>query len=356
MQVKRESELNNITFMKCILMLTVVAGHSLAFWNGSWFTHNPELSAPVLGIVYQWIGSFHIYGFVLASGYLFSYIRFERGGYQEYLPFVKNKAKRLLVPFLFVLIIWVLPITQLFFKYSLNDIVVRFFLATAPGQLWFLWMLFDIFILFWPLSTYVKEHKLGGALLSIAFYCAGTIGGLIFPNILQIWTALQYFVFFWIGFRIRQENTHVVYKVKPLYWIVIHLLLFIIHLIIPATNNLFKLLIFLNDFLLHITGACLAFSVLQLLGNSFHWRENKLFLFVSDRSMIVYLFHQQIIYLTLYWLNGKISPYIHAPINFIVAVFGSLVVSIFVMKINILRFLVGEKQLRQVKGEKHRSI
>lgn len=59
--------------------------------------------------------------------------------------------------------------------------------------------------------------------------------------------------------------------------------------------------------------------------------------------MPIYLFHQQVIYVCIFLLNGLINPYIHAALNFIVAMIVSLLISIMTMKFKWTKFLIGEK-------------
>lgn len=97
----RQRELANCTFVKTVLMLLVVAYHSVVFWSGNWFMANPAEQSKILAGIASWLNSFHIYGFALVSGYLFYYLRYEEGKYGQYVPFLLQKAKRLLVPYVF---------------------------------------------------------------------------------------------------------------------------------------------------------------------------------------------------------------------------------------------------------------
>lgn len=87
----------------------------------------------------------------------------------------------------------------------------------------------------------------------------------------------------------------------------------------------------------------MAWSALQMLGNKISWKANKVFKVLSSYSMPVYLFHQQIIYFSLYWLNGKLNPYLHAACNFIFALIASIGISYIMMRWKFTRFLIGEK-------------
>ena len=120
----RDLELKNCTFVKTMLMLIVVFYHSILFWSGNWFSAIPAQRLEILAGIASWLNSFHIYGFALVSGYLFYYLRYEKGKYGRYIPFLKQKAKRLLVPYVFAAAVWVIPISAAFFPELKSDIYI----------------------------------------------------------------------------------------------------------------------------------------------------------------------------------------------------------------------------------------
>ncbi len=132
---KRQMELSNCSFVKTILMLIVVIYHSILFWTGTWFVEEPTYAAPLLATVAQWMNTFHIHTFTLVSGYLFYYLKIEKGKYDKFLPFVVNKVKRLLVPYVFIALAWAIPFGVYFFSYSISDIIIKFGLGISPNQL-----------------------------------------------------------------------------------------------------------------------------------------------------------------------------------------------------------------------------
>lgn len=208
MLVKNKSEmlLKNCTFVKTILMILVILGHSMAFWSGSWFTGNPEITSICMNYIYKWINSFHVFAFVLVSGYIFAF-KVSEGGYNSYIPFLKNKAKRLLIPYIFTVVIWVAPLSQYFFQWDKRELFEKYVLCINPSQLWFLWMLFWVFVISQPLRrVFINGNILIGSLIVILFYGIGIIGESILPNIFCIWTGLQYISFFYIGIRIRKNQ------------------------------------------------------------------------------------------------------------------------------------------------------
>ena len=104
----------------------------------------------------------------------------------------------------------------------------------------------------------------------------------------------------------------------------------------------FKLLTLGLAFATNIVGALMAFVVLQKAADKLNW-STPIFGFLSKRSMIIYLFHQQIIYFVIYSLNGLLNPYLHAVVNFVVALIASALIATLMMKFQATRFLIGEK-------------
>ena len=74
-----KKQLENVGFVKTILMIIIILGHSFDFWTGTWFTENPALESRGIDIIATWLNSFHIFAFALVSGYLFA-SKILRGG------------------------------------------------------------------------------------------------------------------------------------------------------------------------------------------------------------------------------------------------------------------------------------
>lgn len=71
--------LQSCSFSKTVLMLLVIFGHAIAFWSEKWIPLVPAYHCNSLGVLFSWISSIHTYGFVVISGYLFSF-KLSRGG------------------------------------------------------------------------------------------------------------------------------------------------------------------------------------------------------------------------------------------------------------------------------------
>lgn len=144
----KSEELHNCDFAKVVLMLFVVFGHCCRFWNGNWFS----FCIPILNItdfskiLIWWAVSWHVCTFVLVSGYLFYYLRYERDKYDKFIPFLQKKVQRLLIPAYFVGLIWIIPVNTYFWGDWFRNFL-KFVSGVSPSQLWFLFMLFDVFIM-----------------------------------------------------------------------------------------------------------------------------------------------------------------------------------------------------------------
>lgn len=339
-------ELENCKFVKTVLMIIVVLYHSIKFWDGSWFVAVECLEkSSSLTVLADFLGGFHIYCFALCSGYLYSFLRNEKNRYDNWKLFVRKKFFRLIVPYIFVCLFWVVPITQFFFHYPIGVIVNKYVLATNPSQLWFLWMLFDIFLLVYPLKKLISKDifALG---ISVSAFVIGTLGSLVLPNFFCIWTALTYVPYFILGMKLREKKTWFVRRISNfIYLLMFVFLLFIYEIINNQQGTLMKVLSLGIAFVLHVVGALSAFFVLQKIANYYtKWRNSGFFHYVAQRAMPVYLFHQQIIYLSIYMLNGRISALPNAILNFIIAMFVSLLISSLLLRFNITRFLIGENK------------
>lgn len=342
----RDKYLNNCVFAKTILMLFVIIGHSISFWNGEWFTAlTPEKTSIFYKYLSIFIGGFHIYGFALVSGYIFYYLKIEKNKYQDYLQFILRKIKRLIVPFIFVMLCWVLPINQIFFKYNTSDIIFRFLLGTNPSQLWFLLMLFWVFVIFWPIAHWIDHYCFGGIIIMFFFYLLGTVGSNICPNYYMIWTACRYVLFFGCGFFIRKFKMESLSKKNPLIFASCYCLIFAIYKItynVGDVSNIHKIYSYGIECIFHLVGSITVFFILQRLAEYFNVNGGKSTK-LAQYSMPIYLFHEQIIYIVIGLLNGKINIYILSIICFVVSVSGSYIISKVLFKWKFTRILIGEK-------------
>lgn len=338
-------ELKNIYFVRCILMISVVLCHSMAFWTNDWFTKNPYFEAPYLGIISEWLGTFHVYAFVMVSGYTFAYLFCEKCKYDSFAHFVKKKVLRLIVPYIFVACFFVIPITCLFLKLSFKLVLLNYLLAMSPSQLWFLICLFNVYLIGWILARYFSNHLVYGLILSFVCYFIGIIP---FPNILQINTSLRFVLFFWIGFMIRKRGNSLFENTKLRIWAIVLLIsdvalysfyrLFRENLMMFIVGKYIDRLIIL---FFQIFGCLTVFIFAQVLACDISWDSNPYWSSLITQTMSIYLFHQQFIYILIYLFNGKVNPVLHVIINFIISSLLSYTVGYLFNKSNKFKFLIG---------------
>lgn len=345
----KEVMLNCCSLAKSLLMILVVLGHSCLFFGGSWIsTLSPVIANKPLGYFAMWLNSFHIYAFVLISGYLFYYLKFEilNPKYHNIHLLIVNKAKRLLVPLIAFSVLWIIPLSFAFGVFNENtDIMKKFFLGYSPSQLWFLLMLFWVFILAYVLSSLWAERTYLGLLITLAIYGAGIVGSSLAGTFFQFFPACIYLFLFFIGFKIRQKDAfqNLLLKIPILVYIFIDVSLFVF---LSQANQydfyLKNVVLVLGNMLLHVWGGAGAFIVLFKL-----LQKIKTIQLIAQRmqkySMPVYLLHQQIIYAVIVLANGYINPCVHALLNFVVSIALSVAISEFLLRFRLSRFLMGEK-------------
>lgn len=321
-------------------MFLVILYHSCVYWTGTWFDKEPMISCQTLSIFAKWLNSFHIYGFVFASGYLYSFGRNELGKYRDKKKFLAKKAKRLLIPFYFVALAWVMPLQQLFFHNNVSIVVKDYIMANNPNQLWFLWMLFIVFTVTCILIEIIDKSLIAAVAISVGGYGLYLVLLGRFPNCFQIIMAMQYLSIFIAGYYIRKAGFS---KIPWFVWLITDIALFSLYEYVPSGEHILRFIHYGIGFVLHIVGAIMAWTTLQALANKVNWKDNKTFNTLSSYSMPMYLFHQQIIYFTITWLNGRVNPWLHAGLNFIVTFIGSILISALLMHWKNTRFLIGEK-------------
>jgi len=341
----KQSELENCKFAKTVLMIIIVAYHSVRFWGNNWFIGQPVFEEQFLSILSKWLNSFHVYTFTLISGYIFYYLKFEVNKYNDFCTFIVNKSKRLLVPYLFIMIVWVVPFDLCYFNLSLSDIIEKYCFGVSPSQLWFLLMLFGVFVFFFILSKCIKEHTIFSGCMMLFLYGVGILGQSTLHNYFQIWNVCCFLIMFWLGFKLRQYGSSLLFKIPWVLWVIFDVVLFTVVQKLENYSSIYSKVVRVGaSMLLYIIGAIMAFIILQKMARIFpRWKNNKSFLLLNKHSMSIYLFHQQLIYISISVFNGVLHPYVHSFVNFIIGLAGSLLISIILVKYRCTSNLLGEK-------------
>lgn len=114
-------------------------------------------SLPYLGAVTDWLGTFHTYAFVFASGFLFSYGRYAQGKYRSVSKDVWKRIQRLLIPYAVIALLWAGPTDILLLGRGVVETVKNYAMVLSAAQLWFLVMLFNVWLLFYCTSDWLMK-------------------------------------------------------------------------------------------------------------------------------------------------------------------------------------------------------
>lgn len=343
----RKRTIDNCNFIKTILMMLVILYHSMALWlpNG-WFNQAPAEPVALFSCFAVWLNSFHIYAFALVSGYIYAYARLEMGKYVEFYTFVKKKVKRLLVPYIFVALLWAAPIHAYFFKVDISDLVDNYILGKSPAHLWFILMLFWVFVIARVIEKCVYGQVGMGFLVSLFLYAIGEIGPRVVPNLFGFFNACKFFVFFWMGMMIWKYGMEKLERIPTIVYVSVDVFLaFCLFVIDALPGALFAILAKGIALMLHSVGAIMAFVILNRLAcwlkkMQIDYEKNTLYGFLSKHSFGIYLFHQQIIYFVINILNGWISPIPLVAICFVISLTVSSIICVLLETNKITRVVI----------------
>jgi len=335
---KGQSFLPNLDFVRVCLMVCIVFYHSALFWGKYWFYIPTTQTAPLLAFIAKWLNSFHIYGFVFLSGYLFYYLSVEKGKYTQFKEFFKNKFVRLIIPYISISILWVIPLTYVFREDVLLEIVPKFLFGISPAQLWFLLMLFGVFMLFY------KTRRFHPILLALGSFGISLIGRLLFANVFQIWNVFAFLPFFQLGYYSRAGNVYKYLnpsKISVSGYAFLQIVLFVIIYYMPVDNSLvFRGIKELLSFVCHLLGAFVAFHVLTFYAPK---KNSYILTKLAACSFGIYLFHQQIIYVVLTLTVNRLSPYLITLVCFIISYLLAQLITALFLSNKYTAILIGKK-------------
>ena len=333
LQNKRDCELSTITKIKSMMMLLVVIYHCTALWmQAGWFNQAPERPNVVLGGLAEWMNYIHIYAFTFASGYLFHYSYVEKQNVKNWLPVIHKRFSRLIVPYIFITLIWLIPFEIVFFHPTLRDIVVKFALGTGPRQLWFLLMLFNVNLLFIALKKIFEKIKIRFSFRNgmVALYVVGIVASLLsrlgIPNIFQILTAFRYLLYFYFGYHVSKSGTATLDKIPMHASLFFNAGLFAcVYVMNHYLTGIWRNAVILLVPILCLTSIVLSYKIACAV--SVKWNE-KIYGELTKNEFGIYLFHQQIIWIVINLLNRKfVAPLLIVVAALTISVIGSICIT-----------------------------
>lgn len=336
------------TMCRNISMLLIVLYHSsILYTPNAWSVFNAHNESPVIGYIGMYLQSFCIAAFVFVSAYLFYYQIYEVSKYTSLTSIIARKAKVLLIPYAATCVLWAIPFYLIFWKGSLKDVLVKYVLCTSPSQLWFLVMLFVLFVVFTLLTRIIAfdQCKLSRLIAVFVVLCvAGVAIEVIgFPNYFQISRAIQYAPYFMMGLLFRRLVSVITLLKKPKYicglWIVSMLAY------ATSTVQIFGGEVLHSSLSLFtgIVGVLALFTTSCALSDIRYGQyTTRLTDIVTNGNFVIFLFHQQIIYMVYTCLNREfISPIIVVITAFVASISFCLALTKFLARYTLTRRLFG---------------
>jgi fucose 4-O-acetylase-like acetyltransferase len=293
----------------------------------------PVIKSVFLCKLTDFIYAFHMPLFFMLSGSVFA-LCIENGKYKNTVNFIKNKFRRLVIPYFIFGIFYVTPIMILFHftdmnvkEYFLNELL----LANNPRHLWFILVLFWINVL-----AILTKYAYNNTALFIALLTASIILCFLSDYItfyFRFRSAAYYQIFFFFGMLLNKlfEKIDTLLKYKQIIAIILGIILY----------KLFQIDNLLVSVLCGFVGS---FMVILLCMSVSHW---KLWQFKRTKKLMknsygIYFFHPMIIYILYYYLSKyPISPIILCTGIFIISSVISYIFTEITRKLK-MEFIIGE--------------
>ena len=183
-----------------------------------------------------------------------------------------------------------------------------------------------------------------GIFVSLIFYGVGTLAMMFLPNIFQIWKAFACVIFYYMGFAFRNHSNNILYKIPWFIYFLIHIFVFCINFYFVSNQSgiIFKALSVALSFLCNVLGTLTI--VIGLSKFSFKkLQKTRIYSFLLKHNFVMYLFHQQLIYVAISLLNNKASTSVIIAVNLIFSSVISALIAVALSKIPKVKYVFGYK-------------
>ena len=193
--MEKTKRFDEISMMRVMAMLMIIAFHSMCFYNGRW-SKVDAISIPFWTKASAFLDVIDLNMFVFISGYLYGYLYIYRNKYRHPSEVIRNKAVRLLIPYFF----WGIPMAIVWPWNTMSSLLY------GVGHLWFLLMLFGVFTLTVILQLMNAQrikftYKIGLSLIFVAYLGMYVFTKYVNPHdVLCANRILYYFQAFMIGY------------------------------------------------------------------------------------------------------------------------------------------------------------
>lgn len=303
MKDNNEGTLNKIVNLRAFAIIMVVIGHSIILYSHKWGLYSTTYNVKFLDVLKDWINLIQMPLFLSISGFLFA------RSYKKYRfkTFITKKVKRLLIPYVFVAVLWMYPIKRFVGYYSKN--IVQFIIKDVIwgqdiGHLWFLPCLFICFVCSYFLFKLFKKddnlHEYIKVVIFIALYLISLVGSK-FAAIPWLSYLCVNYVWFYAGSVIYDYMDKITHLNKYIVFI---------------AGMLVSVAAILCD--IPVVNGVATVMLLIMLYNVIGSKDNKIIKSISDCSFGIYLLHSPVIYITFAYM-ADYNPVIVVSVNIVLA-------------------------------------
>ena len=308
--------------LRVIVTLLVVLSHCTYYiimtpYGGCDYSY---LTLPKLSAFYQGVTTyitspiylFHMPLYMALSGALFCL----RGGVQHYKHLLRNKAKKLLIPFIAVALCYSVPLKYISGYYTqsknlVKDIFVGQVLIQGNTHLWFLPTLFLIFTGAYFIDRYFKISR---KILFVSLLIA-SLASAVMP-VLLLKQLMQYAFWFYAGYCFEERRPEINLSIeKHPYsgWLYVFgfILIQCLCQALPEYpgKDVFDVMQYLCRFLCAGFGCCIVYFISHFLAET-NIAKQKLFLTLRNNTMGLYLYSDPwnyvILYLAVKYFGNKV--------------------------------------------------
>ncbi len=191
--MENKNKLSEIALLRVLATFSIVVWHTYCSYIG-WGVADSPANSFYSRFFTRIFPDANMPLFTFIAGYLFCYLLKEKGKYQNFKDFVKNKTHRLLIPFL------VLGSIINLCEYGKNIVDIFYGL---PNHLWYCLMLFYVFIVCWIVE---KRNPKVNILLTILSFAVVVSGFSYLTRIpFGLFQPIYFYGFFYAGFLFREK-------------------------------------------------------------------------------------------------------------------------------------------------------
>ena len=348
----------DLDILRILLTVLVVLGHASYYTINTKFggIHYDQILSDMMiqdagvhkatSLLTEWIYSFHMPAYFCLSGAVFS-MELKKNRYSSVSKLIREKAKRLLIPLLFVWLVWNIPIKMLAGYYDglahpLMMAVIQIIFPNAV-YLWFLEALFFCFVMDYLIEKHIKnvgqQFMLVGtlALMGLGFYKYAR-------QIVPFGNPFRWLIWFWIGHfiddilnELSKTSENHGFRSKKWAFVAETFLFALLYEISFCTASVRWILI---NTVIPFVGIIWIWTFARIIESALKEEHHKKLLAISQNTYGVYLWAEPLNYLVLScamkWFGISVfGTEMGAALIYIVRVVGTVAISVLIT--NVLR-------------------